>query len=205
MRSSANVSGREANGARFSGSERHGLANLMAFEFGFERAGDLRRAGVVKFGLDGEIGLGERFVGEMRDHLRISESRPGRWMRRQTSRQRPMSLSGGVGFQSTQLMPRSFSVCAMVSTASAFGPLAREKRRDVEFVGAIGAGDFVRFGDPVAVEPDVGAIVDAAEIQPDVAGRRKPSARWNSVRYHQEQRNGLSFGIGSTENILPTG
>ena len=43
---------------------------------------------------------------------------------------------------------------------------ARAERRDFVFVGAIGAGYVFGVGDFVAVEPDVGAIVDAAEVQP---------------------------------------
>ena len=40
---------------------------------------------------------------------------------RSTAPHRPMSLSGGPGFQSTQLMPRSFSVGAVVLTAMTLG------------------------------------------------------------------------------------
>ncbi len=45
-------------------------------------------------------------------------------------------------------------------------------RRDVEFVDAVRAGDFTRVGDFFAVEPNVGAVVDAGKTQPDVAAVR---------------------------------
>src|SRR5580692_10815762 len=45
----------------------------------------------------------------------------------------------------------------------------RELRGDFVFVGAIGAGYVFGVGDFAAVEPDVGAVIDAAEVEPHFA------------------------------------
>jgi len=42
-----------------------------------------------------------------------------------------------------------------------------QKFADTEFIGAIGAGDFAAVGKLLAVEPDVGAVIDAEEMEPD--------------------------------------
>src|SRR5258708_32012672 len=42
-----------------------------------------------------------------------------------------------------------------------------EELVDPEFVGAVGAGDFFAVGKLLAIEPDVGAVIDAKEMQPD--------------------------------------
>ena len=48
---------------------------------------------------------------------------PGPLVLRYTSRHRPIDLSGGAGFQSTKVMPRSFSLGVQTSTATTFwGP-----------------------------------------------------------------------------------
>ena len=78
-----------------------------------------------------------------------------------------MFLSGGAGFQSTKVIARSFSVGAKTCTASTFSAPGFDGVGDVEFVGAPGSGHVVGVGDLLSVQPDVGAIVDAVEIQPD--------------------------------------
>ena len=122
-----------------------------------------------------------------------------------------MSLSGGAGFQSTQLMPRSFSVCAKVSTASEFAWPCDERGGDIVFVGAIGAGYIFGVGDFVAVEPDIGAVIDAAEMQPHMAaceifrqlefGAIPPGAAERAVLRHGQQRKILADGIGGAGNV----
>ena len=37
----------------------------------------------------------------------------------------------------------------------------------IEVVGSIGAGDLLVVGDLLAVDPEIGAVVDAAEVQPE--------------------------------------
>ena len=64
-------------------------------------------------------------------------------------------------------MARSFSVGAKTWTARTFSAAGLDGVGDVEFVGAPGSGDVVGVGDLFSVEEDVGAVIDAVEIQPD--------------------------------------
>ena len=82
----------------------------------------------------------------------------------------------------------------MVSTASTFA-WPRSNGSDVEIVRSIRSRDFFLIADLVCVHPDVGVIVDAAEMQPDVTPVEF-SGFLNLVRYHHEQWNGLSLEIG---------
>ena len=78
-----------------------------------------------------------------------------------------MFLSGGAGFQSTKVMARSWSVGEKTLHGENVFRARPGGVGDVEFVGAPGAGHVVGLGDLLSVEPDVGAVVDAVEIQPD--------------------------------------
>ena len=131
---------------------------------------------------------------------------------RSTAPHRPMSLSGGQGFQSTQLMPRSFSVGANVSTASTFVLPGFSKLGHIEVVGAIGSGHWLTIRDLVAVQPDFGAIVDAAKVQPEARilavrrGRRElraipPAAVVGTVGRHGQVGKILPDGIGRAGNL----
>ena len=78
---------------------------------------------------------------------------------------------------------------AKTSTASTFGPL-RETVGDVELEEPVRARDLARVGDPPAVQPDVRAVVQAVEMQRDVAGPHR-SRHAKLVRYHHGTPNGL--------------
>ncbi len=56
---------------------------------------------------------------------------------------------------------------AKTCTARTFSRAGLHGIGHVEFVSAPGSGDVVGVGDLFSVEPDVGAVVDALEIQPD--------------------------------------
>ena len=89
-------------------------------------------------------------------------------------------------------------------------PVAHQQRRDVEFVGAIRAGNFARVCDALAVEPDVGAIVDAIEIQPHALAIRTirraefgavpPRAAERAVLRHGQHGKHFADGIRSSRN-----
>ena len=69
----------------------------------------------------------------------------------------------------------SCSACSGVTlTAKVFGSPGADPRRDVEIVGDVHADDAVVVGQQLAVEPDLGAIVDPGELQRvvRVPGRR---------------------------------
>ncbi len=65
-------------------------------------------------------------------------------------------------------MPRSFSVGAKVFNGQDIYFAGLEELRHIEIVGAIGSGDSFGIGNSMTVQPDLGAIVDAAEMQPGV-------------------------------------
>ena len=91
-----------------------------------------------------------------------------------TSRTNPMSLSGGIGFQSTKVMPRSFS------GQNSYRQRIESRNgdiRDVELEHAIHAANLVGSGDLTAVEPDVRTVVDGIEIQPQPLFRRYSKAK----------------------------
>ena len=79
-----------------------------------------------------------------------------------------MFLSGGIGFQSTQVHAKSSGCGGKTSTANVFNAPARAAFTDFQFMDAKGPGYLIRCGNLFAVEPDVGAEVDALELQPDV-------------------------------------
>ena len=76
---------------------------------------------------------------------------------------------------------------------------------DAQFVGAPGSGDVVGVGDLFSVEPNVGAVVDAFEIQPDGfagigSGRGKliaipPGDRVGAVGLHRSVRKICADGV----------
>ena len=57
---------------------------------------------------------------------------------------------------------------------------------NVELVSPPRAGDFVRVGDLFSVEKNVGAVVDAAEVQPHRFPSDTHAGSVNSLRYHHE-------------------
>ena len=61
---------------------------------------------------------------------------------------------------------------------------------DIEFEGAVGAGDVFGVGDFLAVEPDVGAVVDSVEMEPVGFFRDRPRGHLNSVRYTRSRQRG---------------
>ncbi len=66
---------------------------------------------------------------------------------------------------------------AKTCTARTFSAPGFSGFGDVEFVSAPGTGDVIGVGDLLSVEPDVGAVVDASEIQPDGFSRVMRRAR----------------------------
>ena len=131
---------------------------------------------------------------------------------RSTAPHRPMSLSGGHGFQSTQLMPRSFSVGANVSTASTFFLPGLRRFRHIEVISAIRARNLRRVRDLVAVQPDFAAVVDAAEVQPRALARMRgsrrrelfaipPAAVIGAVLRHGQVGEVVADGIGRARNL----
>ena len=75
----------------------------------------------------------------------------------------------------------------------------------VQLVAAEGAHHVLGRGQLLAVQPDVGAVVHAVEVEPQAASGQRGRAASNSVRYHQERRNGLSSGMGRCEKFLARG
>src|SRR5579864_5767439 len=93
-------------------------------------------------------------------------SATGPLVRTSTPRQRPIFLSGGEGFQSTNVIAKSRSVGENTSTARTLDCPGRAAS-NVEFVGAPGAGDVVVVADLLAVQKNVGAVIDATKIHPN--------------------------------------
>src|SRR5277367_2104860 len=87
----------------------------------------------------------------------------------------------------------------------------RERGGDFVFVGAIGARYVFGVGDFFAVEPDIGAVVDAAEVQPDFAageifgefeiGAIPPGAAEGTVLRHGQEGKILADGIGGAGDV----
>ena len=131
---------------------------------------------------------------------------------RSTAPQRPISLSGGRGFQSTQI-----DVQILFGRGESFHRqhiafAEPELIGHIEMVRTVGAGDLRGIGDLVAVEPDLRAIVDAAEVQPELRlllrshGSGKliaipPAAAVGAVGGHGQIREVLADGIGSSGNF----
>src|SRR5579885_917142 len=104
-----------------------------------------------------------------------------------------MFLSGGVGFQSTQVMPRSFFLGAKTSTASAFflpgSSVLVTSNSYVRYVPATSSASatFWPLSQLLARQ-----LIPRKFSHPVLP---LPSGTVNSVRYHQEQANGLPFGM----------
>src|ERR1017187_762102 len=116
----------------------------------------------------------------------------------------PIPLSGGAGFQSTKVMARSSGVGGNTSTASALGlpgtamPVtSNSKRRQAPAI--------------------LFALAIWWPLSQTLARKLMPS-KWswirlpaysagamNCVRYHQDDRNALSGGIGILEKFSPIG
>ena len=86
---------------------------------------------------------------------------------------------------------------ALVPPGLAAAVTSNSKRRQAP-ASLIGSGDLF------AVQPDVGAEVDAVETQPERLARYSAGS-WNSVRNHHGWRNGLSGGMGALEKLKPIG
>src|SRR5438034_11120352 len=115
-----------------------------------------------------------------------------------------MFLSGGVGFQSTQVIARSRGCGAKTSTATTLRAPARANRvmsnsyrRNVPATSFLVAArvpfthTFARKLMPLKFSHSVRPRIDAS--------------RSNSLRYHQETLYGLSAGFGSSANWPPIG
>ena len=82
---------------------------------------------------------------------------------------------------------------------------------DVELVGSPGSGYVFRLGERLAVQPDVGAVVDAAEIQPDgfaLEARRQdkflaipPGNDEGAVRLHRDVGKIRADGVGDAGKV----
>ena len=83
-----------------------------------------------------------------------------------------MSLSGGVGFQSTHVMARSSFSGAKTSTAKAFGFPVESDLPTSKSKPPHHAGDIFSVGNLLAVQPDVRAVIDAVKMQPGRSLRR---------------------------------
>src|SRR6059036_1467014 len=83
-----------------------------------------------------------------------------------TALQSPMFLSGGAGFQSTNVIARSVSVGKNLNRQN-IGCSRLRRTGDVEFISAPGAGHVVGIGDLLPVEPDIRFVVNSMKIQPD--------------------------------------
>jgi len=116
-----------------------------------------------------------------------------------------LSLSGGSGFQSTQLMPKRLQrqhVC-----------LSRLKRlRDIQVIRAIRSGDLRGIRNLLLVYPDFRGIVDPADTQPVMPAFRihwrgefiaippAPAAMVWTVGGHRQILKICTFGIGGPRN-----
>ena len=160
--------GAEADRARFAGGERQVLLDVVAFEIGFHRGRYLPIARVMKFGFHREIGLSERGVCEMRAHQRRADFDRAALAQPDAAPEAHV-LIGRRGIPVDPVDAEVFLGLRDGIDRERVGPVVREQRRDVEFVCAIRAGSFARVCDALAVKPDIRAVVDSAEIQPDVA------------------------------------
>src|ERR1017187_564226 len=113
-----------------------------------------------------------------------------------------MSLSGGSGFQSTKVMPRSWGVGANTSTASAFVALV--------LVSAVTSNSNKRHAPAI-----LAAVAICFPFSHTLARKLMPSnpshrvlllysaGIQNSVRYHHDLANGLSSGRPKFEKFRP--
>ena len=162
----------------------------------------------MKFGISSEIGRASSSSVKCVT-TKGDRTETGPLVTRSTAPHRPMSLSGGHGLQSTQLMPRSCSVGANVSTATTL-LLPVFTGCNVELIGTVSACDLRRIRDTLAVNPDIGTIIDAAEPQPERAplfcrGNNKrfaipPAAAIGTVVRHWHMREVMPYRIARSRN-----
>ena len=93
-----------------------------------------------------------------------------------TSPVRPMSLSGGHGFQSTQLMARVVFRRRECLNGDRVLLARFQQPRHVKLIGTIRASDLGRCGQLLTIYPDIRSIVDAAETQPECPSSRRQQA-----------------------------
>ena len=137
----------------------------MAFELGFQSAGDWRRAGVAQLGLDGEVSLIERRSGEVRGDCRKANFH-GTGRAEGDFAPESHVLVGRRGIPINPIDAQVFLGLRDGFDGEHVRPVAHQQRTDVELVRAISARDVMFSRDSLAVEPDIGAVVDAGEIQP---------------------------------------
>src|SRR5690348_9842974 len=115
-----------------------------------------------------------------------------------------MTLSGGMGFQSTKVMARSPGPGGKTSTARA---LARPgSTAAVTLYSNRRQAPAMRSGEAIRL-PFIQTA--ARKLMPEKRSQavlpRKDSGTGNSVRYHQECRKGLSGGISMLEKLAASG
>src|ERR1035437_3441316 len=122
----------------------------------------------------------------------------------ETSRHRPMPLSGGNGFQSTKVMARSPGSGGKISTASALlspglaaAVTSNSKRRQAP----------ASLSEAAICLPLNQTL--ARKLMPSKPSQsvlpRYSAGSLNSVRNHHDLRKGLSAGIGALEKLKPMG
>src|ERR1700735_1257707 len=114
----------------------------------------------------------------------------------------PRFLSGGVGFQSTQLRPRSSGVCGKTSTARAF-ILSGTTRSVTSNSNSLQVPAMVF--ESATSRPFSHTL--ARKLIPSKCSwtllPRYPAGTVNCVRYHHDERKGLPGGIGIEEKVVP--
>src|ERR1035437_2005417 len=161
--------------ANFSGRECYALAKSAAFDLRLECAGHSRFAGIAQLGLDGEVCLIEiplsRETIEMRDDLRVANLNRSRGAQVDVT-PKPHILIGRRGIPIDPIDSQVVFGGGNGFHRDHVRAIVPQKVAYIELVRAIRARDIVRPGEFVAVEPAVGTIVDAAEMQPNVSGVR---------------------------------
>ena len=122
----------------------------------------------------------------------------------ETSRQSPMPLSGGSGFQSTKVMARSPGSGGKISMASALVPpglaaavMSNSKRRQAP-------ASFPEAAICLPLSHTLARKLMPSKLSQSVLPRYSAGSL-NSVRNHHGLWNGLSSGMGALEKLNPMG
>src|SRR6266481_5941396 len=154
----------EANGTCLCRLEHIGLSDIHTIDEPIEITSNLHMRDIVQLGDYIEIGAVERRIRKMRDHF---------WMANSDGATR---LEEHVAIEAHILIGRSWIPILPVDTEIGFSLgkrfdseyiwMARnEQRGNLKLIGSECSRDILCAGELAAIDPDIGAVVDAAEIQ----------------------------------------
>ena len=157
-----------------------GLFNMDSFDFAFDYSFDWFVARVANVGGDGKMRVVQRWHVNLGDDLRMAQC-------------------DGAGCCHINIAPQSHVLVGRrgVPIDPRYGQVVRLRGEnldgqdvwlsgqngagDIELVGSIGAGNLFVISDELPIEPHVGTVVNAFEIQPDLSALRRSHAEFLAI------------------------